>query len=216
MCIVNLQRLLDDSDVFAFFYMDKVVEIQNRIYDVRGVKVMFDFDLALLYKIETRVLNQAVKRNLNRFPEDFMFQLTSFEWEQMSSQIVTTSCKRPKSAAPFVFTEHGVIMLASVLRSDTAVQASVNITRAFVSMRNYIMSSRHVEAELAELRAKLQLLERSDEDTLEALNDLSEDVRNEISAIFQAIAALSVKISPPTVSCPRNKIGFKTSADEKK
>ena len=149
MCIVNLQRLLDDSDVFAFFYMDKVVEIQNRIYDVRGVKVMFDFDLALLYKIETRVLNQAVKRNLNRFPEDFMFQLTSFEWEQMSSQIVTTSCKRPKSAAPFVFTEHGVIMLASVLRSDTAVQASV-------------------------------------------------------------------KISPPTASCPRNKIGFKTSADEKK
>ena len=216
MRIINLQRLLDDSGVFAFFNMDKVVEIQNRIHDVRGVKVMFDFDLALLYKIETRVLNQAVKRNLNRFPEDFMFQLTSFEWEQMSSQFVTTSFKRPKSAAPFVFTEHGVIMLASVLRSDTAVQASVNITRAFVSMRNYIMSSRHVEAELAELRAKLELLERSDEDTLEALNDLSEDVRNEISAIYQAIAALSVKISPPTVSCPRNKIGFKTSADEKK
>ena len=149
MRIINLQRLLDDSGVFAFFYMDKVVEIQNRIYDVRGVKVMFDFDLALLYKIETRVLNQAVKRNLNRFPEDFMFQLTYFEWEQMSSQFVTTSFKRPKSAAPFVFTEHGVIMLASVLRSDTAVQASV-------------------------------------------------------------------KISPPTASCPRNKIGFKTSADEKK
>lgn len=196
-------------------YMDKVVEIQNRIYEVRGVKVMFDFDLAMLYKIETRVLNQAVKRNLGRFPEDFMFQLSVFEWEQMSSQIVTTSFKRPKIAIPYAFTEHGVIMLASVLRSETAIRTSVNITRAFVSMRNYIMSSRHVEAELAELRAKLELLERSDEDTLEALNDLSEDVRKEISAIYQAIAALSVKISSPSLSGTRKKIGFKTSTSEK-
>jgi hypothetical protein len=113
--------------------MDKVVEIQNRIYEVRGVKVMFDFDLAMLYKIETRVLNQAVKRNLGRFPEDFMFQLSVFEWEQMSSQIVTTSSKRPKIAIPYAFTEHGVIMLASVLRSETAIRTSVKISSTSLS-----------------------------------------------------------------------------------
>ena len=81
---------------------------------------MFDFDLAAMYGVETRVLNQAVKRNLNRFPNDFMFQLTSYEWEIMSSQIVTTSTsKRPKIAMPYAFTEHGVVMLSSVLRSET-------------------------------------------------------------------------------------------------
>ena len=109
---------------------------------------------------------------------------------------------------PLAFTEHGVIMLASLLRSEIAVQMSVQITRAFVAMRNYIMSTRHIEAELAELRAKLELLERNDEDNLEAINDLSEDMRQEIDTIYQAIAALSVK--EQSDNSPRPKIGFKT------
>jgi hypothetical protein len=89
--------------------------IQNRIYEVRGQKVMLDFHLAELYEVETRVLNQAVKRNSKRFPGDFMFQLTSAEWETMSSQIVMTSPrKRPKTALPLVFTEQGVAMLSGV------------------------------------------------------------------------------------------------------
>lgn len=104
--------------------------IQNKIYEIRGHKVMIDSDLAELYQVETRVLNQAVKRNIDRFPEDFMFQLTSQEWENMSSHT-----KRPKSAIPFVFTEHGVVMLSSVLRSNIAVQTSILITRAFVAIR---------------------------------------------------------------------------------
>lgn len=196
--------------------MENVIEIQAKIYDVRGVRVMFDFDLASLYKVETRVLNQAVKRNLNRFPEDFMFQLSAIEWEKMSSQVVTTSLKRPKTARPYVFTEHGVIMLASVLRSDTAIYTSIMITRAFISMRNYIISNRCVQSELAELRAKVELLDRADEDILETVNDLSEDVRNEISSIYEALAALSVKIEPPRTVNTRNKIGFKTNSNEKK
>lgn len=129
----------------------------------------------------------------------------------MSSQIVMTSIiKRPKSALPFAFTEHGVVMLASLLRSTIAIEISVRITRAFIALRNYIMSTRHIESELAELRAKLTLLERNDEDNLEAINDLSEDVRGEINNIYQAIAALSVKVSDPDVQKPLERIGFKT------
>jgi len=88
--------------------------IQSKIYEIRGQRVMLDRDLAEMYGVETRVLNQAVKRNINRFPDDFMFQLTEIEWKNMSSQIVTTSgSKRPKSSFPLVFTEHGVTMLSS-------------------------------------------------------------------------------------------------------
>ena len=201
------------------FVMEKLNGIQNRIYEVRGVRVMLDFDLAALYQVETRVLKQAVRRNLDRFPEDFMFEVTEYEYNSLiislRSQFVISNDRGGRRYMPYAFTEHGTIMLASLLRSDIAVQASIKITRAFVAMRNYIMSTRHIEAELSELRAKLQLLEHSDEENLEAINDLSEDMRSEISAIYEAIAALSVKIQPPTGQ-PRQKIGYKTSADEKK
>ena len=183
--------------------------IQNKIHEIRGVRVMLDFDLAALYQVETRVLNQAVKRNMKRFPPDFMIHLTAEEWYTMSSQIVTTSIsRRPKSSPPYAFTEHGVIMLASMLRSDSAVETSVFITRAFVAMRSYIMSTRHLEAELVALKAKLEMLERNDEDNLEAINDLSEDVRKEIDNIYLAIAALSAKPAAEPDK-PAKKIGYK-------
>ena len=101
-------------------------------------------------------------------------------------------------------------MLSSVLRSPRAIQVNISIMRAFVAMRNYIMSTRHIEAELAEVRAKVELLERNDEDNLEAVNDLSEDVRKEIATIYDAIAALSVKVQQPVAQPPRQKIGYKT------
>ena len=92
--------------------------IQKKIYEIRDCKVMLDFDLAELYEVETRVLNQAIKRNIKSFPKDFMFRLTAKEWKMMSSQIVMTyPGKRPKTARPYVFTEHGVTMLASVLKA---------------------------------------------------------------------------------------------------
>ena len=200
--------------------MEHLERIQSRIYEVRGVRVMLDFDLAALYQVETRVLKQAVRRNLERFPEDFMFEMTEQEYNSLiislRSQIVTSNERGGRRHMPFAFTEHGVIMLASLLRSEIAVQMSVQITRAFVSMRNYIMSTRHIEAELAELRAKLELLERNDEDNLAAVNDLSEDMREEISNIYQAIAALSVKVHQSVADQSRQKIGFKTGKDEKK
>ena len=186
--------------------------IQNKIYQVRGVRVMLDFDLAELYQVETKVLKQTVRRNLDRFPEDFMFELTEQEHNSLiislRSQTVTSNNKGGRRYMPFAFTEHGVIMLASLLRSDIAIQTSIKITRAFVAMRNYIMSTQHLESELAALKAKLELLERNDEENLEAINDLSEDVRKEIDNIYMAIAALSVKPAAEPDK-PSKKIGFK-------
>ena len=186
--------------------------IQKKIYEIRGTRVMLDFDLAELYQVETKVLKQAVRRNLDRFPEDFMFEITEQEYNSLiislRSQIVTSNKRGGLRYMPFAFTEHGVIMLASLLRSDIAIQTSIKITRAFVAMRNYIMSTQHLESELAALKAKLELLERNDEDNLEAINDLSEDMRHEIDNIYMAIAALSVKPADTPEEAVK-KIGFK-------
>ena len=200
--------------------MEHLEKIQSRIYEVRGVRVMLDFDLAALYQVETRVLKQAVRRNIERFPEDFLFRLTLEESNLLIyngvSQIVIPPGYNPGGAEMFAFTEQGVAMLSGVLKSPRAIQVNISIMRAFVAMRNYIMSTRHIEAELAELRAKLELLERNNEENLAAVNDLSEDMRGEIADIYQAIAALSVKVHQSVADQPRQKIGFKTGKDEKK
>lgn len=189
--------------------------IQNKIYEIRGQRVMLDFDLAEIYQVETRALKQAVRRNIERFEgDDFMFELSDIEYsnlkERLRSQIVMLDIDgrgRFPKYPPFAFTEIGVAMLSSVLRSETAIQANRAIMRAFVAMRNYITSATAVTAELAEIRAKLALLERNDEDNMEAANDLSGDMRKELDNIYQAIAALSVK--PQQAQPPRNPIGFK-------
>lgn len=182
--------------------------IQNKIYEIRGQRVMLDRDLAELYGVPTSALNQAVKRNMERFPDDFMFQLTDEETEKWKSQIVITkSITMGLRRNPYAFTEQGVSMLSAVLKSDIAVKVSIAIMRAFVAMRNYIATTSTVTAELEELRAKIALLERNDEDNMEAINDLSEDLRKEVDNIYLAIAELSVK--PQQVDKPRNPIGFK-------
>lgn len=157
--------------------------IQSKIYEIRGQRVMLDFDLAELYQVETRTLKQAVRRNIERFPEDFMFEITESEYNylknSMTSQIVISNEKGGRRYMPFAFTEQGVAMLSSVLRSGTAIQVNIAIMRAFVAMRNYITTTTQITAELSEIRAKLALLERADEDNAEAVNDLSEDMRED-------------------------------------
>ena len=155
--------------------MEELTTIQSKIYEIRGQRVMLDFDLAALYQVTTSALNQAVKRN--------------------------------------AFTEQGVAMLSAVLRSGMAIQVSISIMKAFVAMRNYITTATTVTSELAEIRAKLALLERADEDNAEAVNDLSEDMRKELDNIYEAIAALSVKV-PEARKQPRP-IGFKLPKEEK-
>ena len=141
-----------------------------------------------------------------------MFELTSTEYNSLiinlRSQIASSNERGGRRHMPFAFTEQGVAMLASVLRSETAIMVNRSIIRAFVAMRSYIMSTRHLEAELVALKAKLELLERNDEDNLEAINDLSEDVRKEIDNIYMAIAALSAKPAAEQEK-PVKKIGFK-------
>ena len=186
--------------------------IQNKIYEIRGQRVMLDFDLAEMYGVETRALKQAVRRNFARFEgDDFMFEVTETEYnrliDSLTSQFVISNDKGGRRYLPFAFTEIGVSMLSSVLRSDTAVYANRAIMRAFVAMRNYISGLSTVSAELSELRATIELLRRDGEDTLEALNDMSEETRKEIDNLYNAIAALSVKT--PASEKPRAPIGFR-------
>ena len=196
--------------------MKELTTIQSKIHEIRGQQVMLDFDLAALYQVETKVLKQAVRRNIERFPEDFIFEISNEEYNSLKislrSQIVTLEIdgrgKYPKYP-PFAFTEMGVAMLSSVLRSNTAILVNRAIMKAFVAMRNYIMTTSTITAELSEIRAKLTLLERADEDNAEAVNDLSEDMRKELDNIYEAIAALSVKV-PKARKQPRP-IGFKQS-----
>ena len=144
------------------------LQIEKKIFVIRGVQVMIDRDIAELYGVETRILNQAVKRNIERFPEEFMFQLNEEEFENWKSQIVTLNTDQNKDVnlisqivisswggirkQPFVFTEHGVTMLASVLKSETAVKASIQIVKAFVSMRHFVQSNSQLFAELKSMR----------------------------------------------------------------
>ena len=145
-------------------------KIKDMIYEVRGVQVILDSDLAKLYHVETRVFNQSVKRNIKRFPDDFRFQLTTDEYinirskKSMSSQNVTTST-RPLTSLPYVFTEQGVSMLAGVLQTDIAIQHSIKIIKAFVEMKKYFNTSlieqKHVNELVYKHEDKINLLEES-------------------------------------------------------
>jgi phage regulator Rha-like protein len=187
--------LAGDKEVLVFLPFKSITMelqiIREKIYEIRGQKVMLDFDLAELYGVETRIFNQAVKRNSARFPEDFMFQLTAEEWERWS-QFVTTSEEKPteksqeidnqsemgkirrsqfvissvasqsistkfrkKSYLPYAFTEHGVSMLASVLRSEKAVQMSIAVVRAFIALKQYVSRQDSLSQQLQEVRDRL-------------------------------------------------------------
>ncbi len=150
--------------------------IHKRIYEIKGQRVMFDFDLAALYDVETRALNQAVKRNKDLFPADFMFRVSPSEWQVMSSQFVTTSSTRPKIAPPFAFTEHGVAMLANVLKSKKARKTSIAIVRAFIALKEYALSHKELTARLHELEDRFN---KRFKDVSEAINYLLQKEKQE-------------------------------------
>lgn len=146
-------------------------EIQSRIYAIRGVQVMLDEDLALLYGVDTKVLNQAVKRNSERFPEQFMFQITDEEFDRLRSQVVTLDSGRGKHRKylPYAFTEQGVAMLSAILRSDTAVKVSIQIINAFVAMRRFLLSNAQVFQRLDTLELKQLKTDKKIDKVLNAL-----------------------------------------------
>ena len=190
---------------------EELILVQNLIHEIRGQKVMLDFDLARLYQVKTGELNQSVKRNIKRFPPDFMFQLTPEEVKMMS-QIVISS-RRKASAPPFAFTEQGVAMLSGLLKSDVAIAANIAIMRAFVQVREYLLAASSLSAEVKALRAKVDLLALQREDDLGAVNDLSEDVRKDIDNLYLAIGELSSRMEEKKAE-PRRKIGFQQNMED--
>ena len=197
-----------------------VDSIKKNIFDLRGQKVMLDRDLAAIYGVETRVLNQAVKRNIDRFPADFMFQLEEKEWSiieynsNMSSHAVMTSPqKRPKKAIPFAFTEHGAVMLASVLKSPSAIQMSVFVTRAFIAMRQALSALLTMDLKVEQLSHKVDQLNAYIEEILHDQNDVNqmqERTNNEIAIQIEVINDVLDELQNAK-SQPRTPIGFKTN-----
>jgi hypothetical protein len=150
--------------------MNIIRSIQNRIYEIRGERVMLDFDLAALYAVPTKALNQAVKRNSKRFPKDFMFRLTLAEWENIRSQNVTAfdnlnrsrsqnvtawQTRRNTNVTPYAFTEQGVAMLSGILNSDTAINMNIAIMRAFVEVRRILLQQSDLKEQLRLVKEKL-------------------------------------------------------------
>ena len=184
--------------------MEQLQVIQNKIYEIRGQRVMLDRDLAEMYGVPTKALNQAVKRNIERFPEDFMFQLTTEETQIWKSQIVTTnSIKMGLRRNPYAFTELGVAMLSSVLNSKTAVQINMGIMRAFVAVRQ--MVSLPQNDTLAELQLEVKELKAYVEEVFADYNDINEDTRVQLELINQTLAGLQSQKQTPT---KRRPIGF--------
>ena len=151
--------------------------IQQKIHEVRGEMVMLDFDLAFLYEVDTKTLNQAVKRNIDRFPSDFMFRLTQKEWEVMISQnVISSTVNRRKDATPFAFTEHGVAMISGVVKSEKAVKMNISIIRLFIEMKRVLIKNASIKGQLQEMREKIgehDIQLNKIYDTIEHLLDLS-------------------------------------------
>jgi hypothetical protein len=230
--------------------MNELETIRSRIHEIRGARVMLDFDLAQMYGVETRVLNQAVKRNIERFPEDFMFQLTKGEWEILRSQIVTANLTENQTddalrsqiatiksgdnqedevlisqivtskpvekrggtqKLPYAFTEQGVAMLSSVLRSPLAIQVNIGIMRAFVTMRHALTEAalpakvEELERGIEDLRRRVDAIMVSQDEILADQNDINESTRAQLDAISTALVELQ---SNGTSDKPRRRIGF--------
>jgi hypothetical protein len=168
----------------------KLQHIQQKIHEIRGMKVMLDFDLAELYETETKVLKQAVKRNFNRFPEDFLFELTTQEFNSLRSQIVTLKNSgrgQHSKYLPFAFTEQGVAMLSSVLKNPKAIEVNISIIRAFVFLRQYALTHK---------------------DLTEQLKALEKKYDQKFEDVYEAIRYLLKKDEQPE---KRNSIGFKSN-----
>ena len=190
--------------------MDDIAIIENKIYEIRGQKVMLDFDLAEMYGVETKRLKEQVRRNIERFPAEFMFELTKEEVAISRSQIATLKTGQGYNIKylPFAFTEYGIVMLSSLLKSQTAVEVNINIIRAFVRMRQYLLSN-IPKKELEELKQHIEYLE-------EDITSDRESYEKQFDDLFNAFAKISAIIQSRQTPLDRVKIeGFKTNNKEK-
>lgn len=209
---------------------DLLVLVKSKIYTIRGQKVMLDFDLADMYGVKTSRLNEQVKRNIERFPEDFMFQLTKEEFDILKSQNAISNTFDNQMVAnlksqnatsnwggtrknPYAFTENGVAMLSSVLRSPLAIQVNIGIMRAFTEFRKIAasLSLPNTAADVAQLRKDFEELKLDIEDILHDQNDINESTRAQLEAINSALAELQVEHRQEP---KRKRIGFIQPKDD--
>lgn len=182
--------------------------IESKIYEIRGQRVMLDKDLADLYAVETKNLNKAVKRNPDRFPPDFMFQLTEEEFKHLRFHFGTSSWGGSRYM-PYAFTEQGVAMLSGILRSPIAVQVNINIMRAFVKVRQYAFSSPINQTELLQLKEQIKLiLSRQSEmdDDIESLNKDQETNGQLFEEIIKSIADINLRLQLKTTKLDRIRV----------
>jgi len=181
--------------------MNDLKKIKSLIFEIRGFQVMLDADLAKIYQVETRRLNESVKRNINRFPPEFMFQLTAEEYESLRSQFAISNLKSQNATSswggrrklPYAFTEHGVIMLSSVLNSEVATQINIAVVKAFIDMRRYIAKP---------VREKLNNLEKV---LMLHIDNTNQNFKKQAAIISDIIASLNNLIEQPPKT---KKIGF--------
>ena len=187
--------------------MNQLQTIQSKIYEIRGQRVMLDRDLAELYQVTTGNLNKAVKRNIKRFPSDFMLQLTADEREALRFQIGILETGRGKHTKylPYAFTEQGLAMLSGILNSDTAIQVNINIMRAFVAIRQLITNTPVDKVSL--LQREVKELKEYMEEVFADQNDINEDTRIQIELINQTLAELQIQ-NKEREKKPRPRIGF--------
>lgn len=224
------------NDIIKQAAVSTIDTVQHAIVTLRGKQVLLDSQLAQMYGVETKVLNQAVKRNIDRFPEDFMFQLSRAEFASLRSKLLTINqegwsqivtnpaqdiknqydsdqsvmmqkmlkSKGGRPVLPYAFTEQGVAMLSSVLHSKTAIQVNISIMRAFVAVRHIITESRENTLAIDELRTRMKMLEDAINNSIADTNAQTEELRQELDAIHQALQSFTER---PSLH-PRRRIGF--------
>ncbi|WP_304969415.1 ORF6N domain-containing protein [uncultured Muribaculum sp.] len=186
--------------------MNELQLIQSKIYEIRGQKVMLDRDLAELYNVTTSNLNKAVKRNIRLFPDDFMFQLTKAEFDELKTNLIFqngTSNWGGTRKLPYAFTEQGLTMLSGLLNSDIAIKVNINIMRAFVAIRQMIADNSPLKR-LSTLEKNFNELKQDLEEIFADYNDINEDTRAQIEAINTTLAELQAKPK----NTPRRPVGF--------
>ena len=170
--------------------MDSLEPIKQKIYEIRGRRVMLDSDLAELYMVETKNLKRAVRANIERFPPDFMFELSKEEYETLRCKIFTSNTRGGNRYLPFAFTREGIAMLSGLLRSEIAVQANINIMRAFFQMQEALLIVSNTQLQLEQIRSEIKQLRTDMNDTLADQNEINELTRAQLDAISDALMEL--------------------------
>ena len=185
------------------------MRVEALIYEIRGHKVILDYQLAVLYGVETKNLKRAVKANINRFPTDFMFELTKEEFEVLRCRNFTSKSRGGIRYLPYAFTQEGVAMLSGLLRSEVAIKANIHIMRAFVKMRSTLASVEKLSMDIEEMRHQVSELNHYLDEVLRDQNDINEETMMQLQLINESLAEMRSEITSPDIG--RKKIGFKTS-----